>query len=166
MYCMKCGTQLPDEAIFCYSCGSKIGIPSDGIENKKSSSLQETSAEKRPAYETSTIAESKSISEPLPQKKLEDEEEEYYEEDEEAEVEEEDNEDEGEEFYYEEDEETEEEISYAASLKDPKTDPYWDDIIPDMEDELNRLPKDIIAKGIGIIVGLFLLIAYLVYTLS
>lgn len=26
MFCMKCGTALPDDACFCYSCGSKIDI--------------------------------------------------------------------------------------------------------------------------------------------
>ncbi len=25
MYCMKCGTQLPDDAAFCYKCGAKVG---------------------------------------------------------------------------------------------------------------------------------------------
>ena len=26
MFCMKCGTQLPDDALFCYKCGNKINV--------------------------------------------------------------------------------------------------------------------------------------------
>ena len=25
MFCMNCGTKLPDDAKFCYNCGTKIG---------------------------------------------------------------------------------------------------------------------------------------------
>lgn len=28
MYCIKCGTQLPDDAAFCYKCGAKVGFTS------------------------------------------------------------------------------------------------------------------------------------------
>ena len=26
MFCMNCGTKLPDDAKFCYKCGTKLGI--------------------------------------------------------------------------------------------------------------------------------------------
>jgi len=28
LYCIKCGTQLPDDAAFCYKCGAKVGFTS------------------------------------------------------------------------------------------------------------------------------------------
>ena len=28
MFCPKCGTQLPDQAVFCYKCGAKVGLVS------------------------------------------------------------------------------------------------------------------------------------------
>lgn len=30
MFCMKCGTQLPDDAAFCYKCGNKVSIVQSG----------------------------------------------------------------------------------------------------------------------------------------
>ena len=29
MFCMKCGTKLPDDAAFCYKCGAKLPKISD-----------------------------------------------------------------------------------------------------------------------------------------
>src|SRR6266700_6078178 len=34
MFCMQCGTQLPDTAQFCYACGKEIAIPQQTSTNK------------------------------------------------------------------------------------------------------------------------------------
>lgn len=49
--------------------------------------------------------------------------------------------------------------------KNPATDPYWDDVLPEVENEYNQIPKDIILKAAGCIVALFAVIAWLIYTL-
>ncbi|MEM3638377.1 MAG: zinc ribbon domain-containing protein [Conexivisphaerales archaeon] len=36
MFCLKCGTQLPDDAVFCYKCGSKVAIQPDSAQQSKS----------------------------------------------------------------------------------------------------------------------------------
>jgi len=33
MYCPKCGTQLPDQAAFCHSCGTPCGVPPRAVSN-------------------------------------------------------------------------------------------------------------------------------------
>lgn len=45
----------------------------------------------------------------------------------------------------------------------PDTDPYWDDVLPEIDNEIYQIPKDIILKGVGVVVGLFLIMAWLIY---
>lgn len=150
MYCMFCGTELPDNAAFCFECGSK---------------LPETKTKKEPAASTPAPEkkEEKTTAKPFQVQTLNREEPE-----EPQEV------DDTEDFYYEEDEEIEETSSetynntHVSSTipTNPQEDPYWNDIVPEVEKELQKIPKDILLKGIGIVVGIFLIIVYLVYTLS
>ncbi len=35
MFCIKCGTKLPDEAVFCYKCGEKLPQIEKPVNNKK-----------------------------------------------------------------------------------------------------------------------------------
>ena len=41
MFCMNCGTKLPDKAKFCYNCGEKINIEEDSNNNAPSSNSTE-----------------------------------------------------------------------------------------------------------------------------
>ena len=44
MFCMKCGTELPDNAQFCYKCGAKTaGANNDGGDNKKKHTYESSS---------------------------------------------------------------------------------------------------------------------------
>ena len=123
--------------------------------------------------------------EPEPTPEPEFEEEEIYEDEEiyEEEIYEEDFVEEGteeeeyyEEEYYEEDvaysdnmEGTEDSVQTEAEelgLKNPETDPYWDDIIPQIDEEIHRIPKDIIVKGGIIAVALVFVIIFMIYMLS
>jgi len=53
MFCMKCGTQLPDDALFCYKCGNKIDV-SVSSKKKEKSALDETASAS--SYEKKTSA--------------------------------------------------------------------------------------------------------------
>lgn len=48
---------------------------------------------------------------------------------------------------------------------DPSIDPYWDDVIAETEDELVKLPKEIMIKAIGLLVAVILVIAWLIVIL-
>ena len=155
MYCMFCGTELPDNAAFCFECGSK---------------LPETKTKKEPAASTTAPAmkEEKSEQKTAPEKPIQVQTLNKEDTEKLQEV------DDAEDFYYEEDEEIEETSSETDNKPhvtstiptNPQDDPYWDDIVPEVEKELQKIPKDILLKGIGIVVGIFLIILYLVYTLS
>ena len=41
MFCMNCGTKLPDKAKFCYNCGEKINIEEESNNNAPSSNSTE-----------------------------------------------------------------------------------------------------------------------------
>lgn len=45
MFCMKCGTQLPDDAMFCYKCGNKINISPVASETEKVPEVKNTKPE-------------------------------------------------------------------------------------------------------------------------
>ena len=48
---------------------------------------------------------------------------------------------------------------------DPTIDPYWDDIIAETEEELVKLPKEMLIKGLGLVVAVFVVIAWLIIIL-
>lgn len=60
-----------------------------------------------------------------------------------------------------EDENTSSEASFPklADLNNPLTDTYWDDVIPEIEEEIYQIPKDIIIKAI---IGTAILIIFIV----
>lgn len=53
----------------------------------------------------------------------------------------------------------------ASGYLDPIDDPYWDDVLPEIDNELNSIPKDTIVKVAGCVVALFIIIAWLIYML-
>ena len=53
-----------------------------------------------------------------------------------------------------------------GEAKNPETDPYWDDIIPQIDEEIHRIPKDIIVKGGIIAIALVFVIIFMIYMLS
>lgn len=55
---------------------------------------------------------------------------------------------------------TQEQPVYVTS---PDADPYWDDVLPEIDNEIYQIPKDIFLKAIGIIVGLIAIMAWLIY---
>lgn len=42
-------------------------------------------------------------------------------------------------------------------------DPYWDDVKPEIDNEIYEIDRSVILKGIGCVCALFLVIAYLIY---
>ena len=56
MFCMKCGTELPDTADFCYKCGTKtITVPSN---NKSITGEYTTAANKKGSIKEDILLES------------------------------------------------------------------------------------------------------------
>ena len=48
MFCMKCGTELPDDAQFCYKCGAKTaGTGSEGRDNQRKQPSHKSSSYNR-----------------------------------------------------------------------------------------------------------------------
>lgn len=57
------------------------------------------------------------------------------------------------------------EIASSNEPLTPANDPYWDDVLPEINDELYQIPKDTIAKAIGIVVAVAASIAWLIFML-
>lgn len=53
----------------------------------------------------------------------------------------------------------------AQSDVNPAVDPYWDDILPEINNEINAIPKDNIIKVLASVAALFIVITYLIYML-
>lgn len=53
-------------------------------------------------------------------------------------------------------------LSASYSIED---DAYWNDVLPEIDDEINQIPKDIILKAVGCVVALFVIIAWLIFML-
>lgn len=56
-----------------------------------------------------------------------------------------------------------EEPSAITSARNPKTDDYWNDIIPEIEEEVYRFPKDVLFKIGGAFLLLVLIIVWLIF---
>ena len=50
MFCMKCGTQLADDAAFCFNCGNKIEANEPAAVNSQSFSAETAQTEEQGAY--------------------------------------------------------------------------------------------------------------------
>ena len=44
-------------------------------------------------------------------------------------------------------------------------DAYWNDVLPEIDNEINQIPKDVILKAVGCVVALFVIIAWLIFML-
>lgn len=45
----------------------------------------------------------------------------------------------------------------------PLPDPYWDNVLPEIDEEINQISKDIISRSIGVVVALFIIIIWLIF---
>lgn len=169
--CKECGLIVPEGSSFCNGCGAKI--------EKLNYSAEETIITEEKLVENESYDEN--------------DEDEYYEDDE-VEVEQEDiiPFEDTEDIIYEDTEEDENidavnnvQVSQVsqkptfssqpkASSLDEKTsaeketplnDPYWDDVKPEIENEIYQIPKDIIIKGVIAVFALLASIAWLIIML-
>lgn len=53
----------------------------------------------------------------------------------------------------------------ASADLNPIEDPYWDDILPEIEAEIMAIPKENIIKAAGCLIALFAVMAWLIYML-
>ena len=53
----------------------------------------------------------------------------------------------------------------ASANLNPIEDPYWDDVLPEIESEIMAIPKENIIKAAGSLIALFAIIAWLIYML-
>lgn len=177
MFCMNCGAKLPDTAKFCNKCGEKISP--DPKENVMNTSIP-MSFNEEDNEDVNTVDEiEEGVTVQYEEEKSNiqssdiNKEEEGYDEDEEEE--------------YEEEEETiENDLSQLSAASDntshknvnatetsgymvngnaldPLSDPYWDDVLPEINNEINQLPKDYILKGVGVVAALFVVMAWLIF---
>lgn len=56
-------------------------------------------------------------------------------------------------------------VSDDSGYTDDWNDPYWDDVKPEIDNEIYQIDRSVILKGVGCICALFLVIAYLIYML-
>lgn len=181
-FCYNCGYEIQKGYKFCFNCGQKIEIPTYALpqdnsaqESEKPEIVEQVAAspvepeiepekpvtpiikveKEAPAPEPEEAPEPLVIvdtaGEELEYEEYEDDEEEYYEDEEEE--------------YDEDPVEADTSSVDISSLKDPQTDEYWNDVVPEIEDELDKIPKDIILKIVGIVIAVLLVIAWLVYML-
>lgn len=186
MFCMNCGTKLPDNAVFCFSCGEKLenvireedvmpkafftSAEEDGVkemEKKEQSDFREM--EEVTNAEVSDILTDSEVP-PLQERQEETEEDSDKEPDlaaeedlldSEADISELSTYKTVKESKYREEAAEEEEPVYVTN---PDLDPYWDDVLPEIEKEVAKIPKDIIVKGIAIVVTLLLVMAWLIFS--
>ena len=48
MFCMKCGTKLPDDAKFCYKCGNDVSTINEGINTKEEAPISNNITQPQP----------------------------------------------------------------------------------------------------------------------
>lgn len=183
MFCMKCGTKLPDNAVFCFFCGEKLEeVISDATATEKPcfiSANEKTTEESEETESLQEISETE-VTDTIVSETTVSLSEEQKENDENAEAESESSTQEDdlldseadmsklstfkaaeESKYRDETTSKEEEPVYVTN---PDLDPYWDDVLPEIEKEISRIPKDIIVKGIGIVVTLLLVMTWLIFS--
>lgn len=211
MFCMNCGTKLPDGAKFCLNCGTPLISP----EESKPSSIQSEKLELDFQEEKAVCAVNKSISNSFDDDYEENDEDTEEDGEDTEEVEDDiDNDDEDDDYGGDDHNETQEsdtngiksfvlpkrekndgalektEKNPFKKLKGlsiqsdkvpettadskrtnrnepltPANDPYWDDVLPEINDELYQIPKDTIVKTLGIVVAVAASIAWLIFML-
>lgn len=58
---------------------------------------------------------------------------------------------------------TQSETPGFSNSTDYAEDPYWDDVKPEIDNEIYQIDRSMILKGVGCVCALFLVIAYLIY---
>lgn len=231
MFCMNCGTKLPEGAKFCLNCGTPVGgthstkmsensnpvnavnterVEKDNFrikftaEDTMDTEIEQADSEdpsqdsqtsevvEETDYDEEDISEDDAFEEEC--ENIDDEEDD---EDDEDGVDDADDEDEDEEILTDEEDDDDNEaetssnnvnskpdlsgLSIKRQAKPEKTtesaananteyltpanDPYWDDVLPEINDELYQIPKDIIVKAIGIVVAVAASISWLILML-
>ncbi len=150
-FCPECGEAVKDAWKRCPECGCELP-------GKKNTEREETATveiKMKPHIEKRVINED---DEDYDDDEDDDEDDEYLESEESDIVDDDDDED-----YEDEDpDEDSPQPEQKTLLKDPQTDPYYNDVLPDVEDELYKTPRQMIVKIVGAVVGLFLLIIVLI----
>ena len=183
IFCSECGTKNYDTAKFCRKCGASMIFNEDEeIEDEIQEEIETPAptitratppspdTKKEPKERKEPV---KPVTKPVVMEEAEPEEdEEEYDEEEEYVVEEEPEEDEEE---YEDDYE-EDDVEESVTVKNvntpvsetinPANSSYWDDVVPEIEEEIYRIPKDIILKFVFGCVAVLLLIIILIYCVN
>ncbi len=147
MYCNECGANNPDGSKFCNGCGAKLMQPrtsaqaGPALENPVAAAQQAQPVQKlnfTAEQEKVNPAEEKSINEKLRSLSV-------Y---------------------------SEKEVvsadgkvrpAVASANLNPVEDPYWDDVLPEIEAEIMAIPKENVIKAAGCLIALFAIIAWLIY---
>lgn len=192
-YCINCGAQLPDHAKFCNECGTKqeTVVKSSPVEEKSKYSPAFQDVEEEPEYgeeqkvqpETPSFTSSpeKAFPDPTADDEEEpDEDEDFYEDsaDSESGIKDGDKPNTDEEAGrnllrllssakkdapQQAEKKFSDDTAPGFTSSDYADDPYWDDVKPEIDNEIYQIDRSMILKGVGCVCALFLVIAYLIY---
>ena len=154
MFCNECGANNPDGSKFCNECGAKLMQPKSSVQTAPPLGMAVAPAKQAPVQASMPVqklnfmaetakadpAEMKSVDEKLRSLSV-------Y----------------SEQTVVTADGKTR--PALASANLSPIEDPYWDDVLPEIESEIMAIPKENIIKAAGSLIALFAIIAWLIYML-
>ena len=161
MFCNECGANNPDGSKFCNDCGARLMQPKSQVQAQPQqvapaignpvapvnpAPVQQPKAERKPVemlnfltqQQEASAAEVKSVDEKLRGLSV-------YSESEVVAA------------------DGKTRPAFASPELNPIEDPYWDDVLPEIEAEIMAIPKENIIKAAGCLIALFAIIAWLIY---
>ena len=186
IFCSECGTKNYDTAKFCRKCGASMIFTEDETKDEKQKEIIETPTptvnrteptspvipkEEQKKAELPITPVNNTVEPKEPEEEYEEEDDEEYEEEEDDEytVEEESEDNEEEDDYEEENENSSSDDNITTPVSasvNPANNSYWDDVVPEIEEEIYRIPKDIILKFVFGCVAIIILIIILIYCVN
>lgn len=149
MFCNECGANNPDGSRFCNGCGARLMQPQSAVQaapflSKPVAPVQQAQPVEKLNFMAETAkadpAEERSVNDKLRSLSV-------YSEKEVVSA------------------EGKTRPALASMDLNPIEDPYWNDVLPEIDAEIMAIPKENIIKAAGCLIALFAIIAWLIYML-